>query len=145
LLVLAACSPKEQIHGYMKQGEIKERLVIGQTTKDEVQAVLGSPSSQSTFGEDSWYYIWSRRETVAFFAPETVEQNVVRIVFDASGVVNRVEAFDKTDGKPIDLAKRVTPTEGHSMGIMEQFLGNLGRFNKSGGGLPGQHGPPGGY
>jgi outer membrane protein assembly factor BamE (lipoprotein component of BamABCDE complex) len=146
LLALAACSPKEEIHGYMPQGEIKERLVIGQTTKDEVQAALGSPSSQSTFGDESWYYIWSRRETVAFFAPKTVEQNVVRIVFNQAGVVNKVEAFDKASGKKIDIAKRITPTEGHSMGVMEQFLGNLGRFNKTGGGLPGQHsGPPGGY
>lgn len=146
LLTLAACSPKEATHGYMPQGEIKERLTIGQTTKDEVLAVLGSPSSQSTFGENSWYYIWSRKETMAFFAPETVEQNVVRITFDEGGVVKKVEAFDKTNGKQIDIAKRITPTEGHSMGVMEQFLGNLGRFNKSGSGLPGQSGgSTGGY
>ncbi len=146
LCVLAACSPKEATHGYMPQGEIKERLTVGQTTKDEVQAALGSPSSQSTFGDESWYYIWSRKETLAFFASETVEQNVVRITFDKAGVVSKVEAFDKSSGKKVDIAKRVTPTEGHSMGIMEQFLGNLGRFNKSGSGLPGQHGGgAGGY
>src|SRR4051812_47358207 len=88
LLALTACSPKVENHGYMQQGEIKDKLVIGQTTKEQVQEALGSPSSQSTFGAENWYYIWSRKETVAFFAPKTAEQNVVRIEFDPSGVVS---------------------------------------------------------
>jgi len=145
LLAIAACSPKVENHGYMKQGDIKEKLVIGQTTKDEVLTALGSPSAQSSFGEEAWYYITSRREATAFFKPKVTEQDVVRIDFDSAGVVSKVETYNKDNAKVVDMVKRTTPTEGHSMGIMEQFLGNLGRFNSPGGGMPGGHSIPGGH
>jgi len=148
LVFLAACSPKVENHGYMKQGEIKDALVVGQTTKDEVLTALGSPSAQSSFGEEAWYYISSRREATAFFKPKVTEQDIIRIAFDAGGVVSKVENYNKDNAKEFDTVKRTTPTEGHSMGIMEQLLGNLGRFNKP----PGAKSPtgsrsgiPGGY
>jgi outer membrane protein assembly factor BamE (lipoprotein component of BamABCDE complex) len=147
LAALAACSPKVDNHGYMQQGDIKDKIIVGQTTKDEVMAALGSPSARSTFGEESWYYISSSQETVAFFKPQIADQTVMRVEFDAAGVVSKLDSYTKDSGKDFDIAKGETPTEGHSMNIMEQFLGNIGRFNKPLGGtsLPGQHNIPGGY
>ena len=66
LLTVAACSPKVENHGYVSEGAIKDKLVVGQTTKDEVLTALGSPSAQSSFGDEAWYYITSRREATAF-------------------------------------------------------------------------------
>lgn len=131
VLLLWACSPKVDQHGYVSSGDWKEKITIGQTTKDEVLAAFGSPSAQNNFGGEAWYYISSRQETVAFLKPEIAEQNVVRVEFDQAGVVSNVQAFDKASGKEFDLVKRVTPTEGHSMTMIEQFLGNIGRFNNS--------------
>lgn len=127
-LLLAACSPKVEIRGYVKDADWGT-VVAGQTTKDQVIMQFGSPSSQSSFGGESWYYISSREETTAFFAPDVVEQQVVRITFNEGGVVSKVENFDKNSGKAIDIVKRTTPTEGHSMNAVEQLLGNIGRFN----------------
>src|SRR6185436_19035700 len=129
-LALAACDPKVDTGGYVRETDFKEQIIVGQTTREETQARFGSPSSQSSFGEESWYYITDRKETTAFFKPKVVEQNVTRIVFDASGVASKVETFDMKDAKDLKLVKRQTPTEGHSLGFAEQILGNIGRFNK---------------
>ena len=144
-IALASCSPKVDTRGYTSDENIKDVLVIGKTTRDEVQAKFGSPSSQSSFGSETWYYISGRKETVGPFAPEVVQQKVVRVEFDQAGIVQKVEDYSEKDGRDFALVKRTTPTEGHTMGFIEQALGNIGRFNRpdsSGGVAPGRR--PGG-
>ena len=94
---------------------------------------LGSPSAQSTFGDETWYYITDRKETFAFLKPEVVQQDVTKISFDSAGHVAKIANYSLKDGEEIDMAKRETPTEGHTMGFFEQILGNIGRFNSPGG------------
>lgn len=136
-LILAACTPNVESRGALKDADWKEQVKIGSTQEDVLNA-LGSPSAKSSFGEETWYYIAARRESFAFFKPEVTEQNITRITFEG-GAVKSIDAFDKSQARDIDIAGRVTPTEGHSMGFMEQVLGNLGRFN-SPGNTPGQAG-----
>lgn len=131
--MLAACAPKVENHGYIKNLEWQDNIVIGQTTKDEVLSKFGSPSARNNYGNETWYYITSRQEAVAFLKPEIVQQDTVRVEFDQAGVVNKVTSHDKASGKEFDIVKRTTPTEGHSMSVIEQFIGNIGRFNSPGG------------
>ena len=133
-LALASCSPKVDSRGYVSQAAIKEQVVIGQTTRDEVLAKLGSPSSQSSFGAETWYYISQRKEGTAFLKPEVAAQQVVRLEFDGAGVVQKIEGFDEKDSKEVALVSRTTATEGHTLGFFEQILGNIGRFNSGAGG-----------
>ena len=133
-LALSACDPKIDNRGYVKNAEWKEHVIIGQTTKDQVFAEFGSPSSQSSFGDETWYYITARKEATAFLKPDVVEQTVVRLTFDSNGIVSQMDSVDKPAGAEFDIAKRVTPTEGHQLGFFEQIMGNIGRFNKAGDG-----------
>lgn len=130
--LLAACSPKVDNRGYVTDINWKQGITPGQTHKDEVRALFGSPSSQSTFGNETWYYITQRKETMGFLPTEVAQQDVVRIEFDAGGVVSTVEHYNQENAKDFDIAKRTTPTEGHTLGFIEQVLGNIGRFNKPG-------------
>jgi outer membrane protein assembly factor BamE (lipoprotein component of BamABCDE complex) len=148
-LALAACSPKVDERGYVKQGDAAGRLVVGQTSKQEVFDALGSPSSQSSFGPETWYYIHNRKETIGFLAPESADQDVMRIEFDASGIVAKMENYGQDKAQEVQNVKRVTPTEGHSVSFIEQTLGNVGRFNRpgdnSGTVAPGRKPSSGGY
>ncbi|NBX04181.1 MAG: outer membrane protein assembly factor BamE [Alphaproteobacteria bacterium] len=129
VLMLFACSPKVDSRGYVNQVSLKEQITIGATTRDEVMAKFGSPSSQSSFGAETWYYISQRKEGTAFLKPEVAAQQVVRIEFDGAGVVQKLEGFDEKDSKDVELVSRTTATEGHTLGFFEQILGNIGRFN----------------
>ncbi len=132
LLILAtACvPPRVDNRGHVDKANKLAAIHPGATNKQEVLSLLGSPSTASSFGDDAWYYISSRRESVAFFRPEVEEQHVTRIQFDASGVVKEVTRFDGKDSRELALAEDITPTEGQEIGLWEQLLGNFGRFNK---------------
>ncbi|MEQ1705502.1 MAG: outer membrane protein assembly factor BamE [Rickettsiales bacterium] len=134
VVAVSSCSPKVENRGYIKQANWKDTVKVGQATKQEVLEQLGSPSAKSSFGPETWYYVSSRKEAVAFLKPEVVEQETVNITFDYAGVVREINVHDKNSAREIDLVKRTTPTEGHSMSFIDQALGNLGRFNKPGGG-----------
>lgn len=132
LLVSVACSPIVDNRGYVKQAALKDKVVIGQTSKQEVLDQFGSPSSQSSFGDETWYYINNRKETVGFLKPEVVDQDVTRVEFDSKGIVQKVENYNQDAAEDIKTVSRETPTEGHTLGFVEQVLGNIGRFNKPG-------------
>lgn len=132
--ILAACTPKIDNRGYISEVNWKAQVIPGKTTKDEVMSQFGSPSSQSSFGEETWYYITQRKETMGFMETEVAAQDVVRIAFDASGLATAIDIYNEGNSKDFDIAKRTTPTEGHTLGFIEQVLGNIGRFNKPGGG-----------
>ncbi len=127
---LAACSPKVDTHGYVSDAEWKDNVSPGKTTKQDVLEHFGSPSSVASFGEETWYYVSTRKETMAFLKPEVAKQDVVRVKFDSVGVVTAVDMFDEKNGKDISIVRRTTPTEGHSLGFVEQVISNVGRFNK---------------
>ena len=132
LLALSSCGPKVDNGGYVREGAIKDLITVGQSTHEDVKTKLGSPSSQSSFGDDIWYYISARKEAYLFLKPEVVQQDVVSITFDTKGVVSKIGNYNIDDSQDIELVKRTTPTEGHTLGFFEQVLGNVGRFNGPG-------------
>ena len=129
-LALTACSPIVDQRGHVSEVPLVDQITVGQTTQEEVLQLLGSPSTASTFGDETWYYVAARKERTAFFKPEITDQHVTQIVFDASGTVTRVKQYDENDGKELETVRKSTPTAGHKLGFFEQIIGNLGRFNK---------------
>ncbi len=127
---MAACEPVVDQRGHVEDGSLTEKIFVGSTTKDEVKRDFGSPSSMSSFGDETWYYIRTRKESKAFFKPEIIEQKVTQVTFDDAGTVAEVKEYALKDSKPITTVAQTTPTEGHSLGFLEQLIGNLGRFNK---------------
>lgn len=129
-LPLVACGGITQMEnrGYIATKPIEEEIQIG-TTKADVRRTLGSPSTMSSYPPETWYYISRERETVAFLAPELTGQKVARIEFDEAGQVSKFEQFGKDAARDMQYVERETPTEGRSLGLGEQLLGNLGRFN----------------
>lgn len=127
---IAACTPVIGHHGQTVDPDGVKAISPGQTSKTQVLALLGAPSSEANFNEDIWYYISEKRETKAFFAPVTLERHVVFVRFDPNGAVEAIGTLGKDDGKEIVLISRKTPTAGQEITIMKQLLGNLGRFNE---------------
>lgn len=128
-ITLAGCEPKVAEHGRSDLLVKAGNIIPQQTTESDVQRMLGTPPTTSQFGEKTWYYFGSRNEAVGMFAPETVEQEVLRITF-ANGVVDKLEHYNKAQSKDIAFSSRETPSSGQKLGFFEQLMGNIGRFNK---------------
>lgn len=129
IALLAACSSVTRTHGNMVDAESLGQIHPGVSRQADVAALLGTPTSEGTFDPNIWYYVGQVSKQAAFFAPEVTERNIVRVSFDpATGTVSKVETFDKSAGSYVEMVDRTTPTAGHNLSVMEQVLGNVGRF-----------------
>ncbi len=127
---LSACSPAVDVRGNVPDTDSVLAIQPGVQDKDQVAQLLGSPSSIGTFDDRKWYYISKRTETMAFFEPDVIDQQVVAIEFDDAGVVQTVELYGLEDGFEIEAVDRETPTFGTSLSVFQQLFGNIGRFVK---------------
>jgi len=126
----SACASRVDTRGNLLDPDRVAEIRPGEQTREEVAEILGSPSSITPFGSDTWYYIAKRTETFAFFAPEVTERHVVMVKFAEDGKVADVGAFGLEAGEAVDPVDRKTPTHGNKMTVLEQLIGNLGRFRK---------------
>jgi outer membrane protein assembly factor BamE (lipoprotein component of BamABCDE complex) len=129
---IVACTPRLDTRGYQFDPDTLSQIVPGTHTRDDVAEILGSPSSTAIVAPEVWYYIGNQTETLAFFEPKVTERQVVTIVFDDEGVVSTIDAFGLERSRRFEFVERETPTTGSQLTLLDQLLGNLGRFNKAG-------------
>jgi len=125
-----ACSPVIELNGNLPPPEQLEQVKVGSSNRDDVQALLGTPSNVALFGDETWHYISSVTERVAFFEPEIKERKVITVVFDQGGIVRVLDTKGLQDGKNIVPVDRETPTAGKEMNMLQQLIGNVGKFSK---------------
>jgi outer membrane protein assembly factor BamE (lipoprotein component of BamABCDE complex) len=128
-LALGACVPQVSNHGYRLDEAALAQITPGRTTRDEVLQLLGSPSALTTFEGTAWYYVSQRTERMSFYQEEVVNRDVVSITFDELGTVMQVNRHGLEQAHEVSLVDRETPTAGSEMSALEQFIGNIGRFN----------------
>ncbi len=128
LCAVAACVPRVETRGHLPDPELVAEIEPGETSRDEVEEILGSPSHIAVFGGETWFYISKRTETEAFFAPELKDRKVLVLKFDKEGNLIKKASLKAEDGHIVDPVDRETPTAGNDFTILDQLLGNLGRF-----------------
>lgn len=130
VLASGACTPIVELRGNLPPPEQLSQVVVGKSSRDDVQSLLGTPSNISPFDDDAWYYVSTVTERVSFFEPDIKERKVIAVLFDRSGTVRAVDTKGLSDGHDVIPVGRETPTAGQEMTILKQLLGNLGRFSK---------------
>lgn len=127
-LFLAACSPRVAVRGNLPRDEQMAKIAVGEQNRNEVAEILGTPSTLGTFDDKVWYYISRKTEKYAFLEEEVVDQKVIAIYFDEKNVVQAIYHYDKDDLRQVGMVDRKTPTAGKELSVLEQLIGNLGRF-----------------
>jgi outer membrane protein assembly factor BamE (lipoprotein component of BamABCDE complex) len=131
IAALSACVPNVDQRGYLPEADKLAQIHPGTTTKDQVEKILGTPSSTGIFDDKHWYYISRKTEQVAFLDPDVLDQQVYIVNFNGQGVVQSVDHRGMKDGREIAMAPGATPAPGRELTFIEQVLGNIGRFNRS--------------
>lgn len=128
LTLTGACSPVVSQRGNLLDSYQTEQVIVGESTRSDVLRVIGSPTTQSTFNPNIWYYIGQETEKHGILDDEVVSENIVTVTFNAQGIV---ESLDTPATNRIDIpyARTKTPTHGNELTFMQQLLGNLGKFN----------------
>ncbi|TCS61242.1 Beta-barrel assembly machine subunit BamE [Varunaivibrio sulfuroxidans] len=132
-VALTACAPRIETHGSDPDPAKVAEIVPGDYTKQTVKDVLGSPSSVAVFDKNEvWYYITEHTATEAFFKPKVTARTILVIAFDNKGVVRSVKKVGLDQAQNMTPVTRETPTAGNELTLMQQLLGNLGRFEDTG-------------
>jgi outer membrane protein assembly factor BamE (lipoprotein component of BamABCDE complex) len=145
LLALGACSafeaPVVQRGNRVTADQLRE-ITPGVQTKNDVRAVLGSPTQTGMFGDDEWYYISSSTRQRPGRQSTVTDQQTVVVEFDRAGVVRRIRAFGDEDTRPVEMVARETPVPGNERTLLQALFGNVGRFG-AGSVAPQQQATPG--
>lgn len=127
-LVAGACAPEIHFRGNSPDADRLALIKEGAQNREQVIRLLGSPTAAATFDKDTILYIGQKTRTVTFREPEVLERLVVVISFGQDGRVKTVEKYDLKAGRAVELVGRETPTPGRQFTVLQQLIGNFGRF-----------------
>ena len=115
--------------GHMVTSEQLTQITPGVTRRDDVRALLGSPSHAGTFSDDSWYYISSSTRQRPGRALQVTDQRVVVVRFTPAGAVQDIREMGEADTRNIAFVSRETAVPGNERTWLQALFGNIGRFN----------------
>lgn len=137
----SACTPTVMQRGNMLEAYQIEQVVIGVHSRTDILRILGSPTTIAPFDGNIWYYMGQETEKRGILDPAVTKEKIYTVRFDDTGTVTSLEQIDQ-DRINIPVARDKTPTHGNDITILQEFLGNLGRFTPNQGGAPGNRGAP---
>ena len=128
-LGLAGCQFGEELqHGYVVDERATSQIKPGMGPEQVLQ-ILGTPSTVSTVGNKSWYYISQvSHRTVQFLGESEAERRVLAVYFTPGFKVERVALYGLQDGKVFDFISRTTPSGGSDQNFIGQLFRGLGTF-----------------
>ncbi|MGB5068313.1 MAG: outer membrane protein assembly factor BamE [Albidovulum sp.] len=129
MVALVSCTAIYRNHGYVPRDEELEKVVVGQSTQQDVAQAVGRPSSTGLLTGAGWFYVGSQFKHFGGREPKEIDRQVVSITFDDKGVVENVERFGLEDGQVIVLSRRVTDSNIKGIGFLRQLLGNIGNLS----------------
>ena len=133
LILTTGCEGRVDVRGNVPDPKLLAELKPGVHKQRDVERRLGAPSTIATFDNEVWYYISGRVKSLSFFKPKLLERKVLTIRFNKKGVIQKIEQIDATKQKQIELVERETPTKGKELTVIQQIIGNIGKFGNPGG------------
>jgi len=128
-LSVGACVSEEFQRGYMLDERAVQQVKPGMNGEQVLQT-LGTPSTVSTVGNKSWYYIsQTSRRPVRFMGESVTDQKVLAVYFDRNLKVERVALYGVQDGKVFDFISRTTPASGEESTFIGAMFRGIGALN----------------
>src|SRR6266849_3413715 len=101
VVMLAACDNIADLRGFAPTPGTVDKLEVGTQSREDIQRLIGSPSSVATFNPNVWYYISEKQEYWGPSRPWISEQSVIQITFNETGRVQNIKYFDLNDAQNI--------------------------------------------
>lgn len=129
---LAACDVFDmpvQSRGNRVEAEHLKELNPGVSTRTDVTALIGSPTTKAPFDDNTWIYVGLVTQSRIGRTPGVLSQEAVVLTFDDRGILRGIETRTEKDSLPVTVSERSTPSPGTEASFMQQLFGNIGRFN----------------
>lgn len=126
--LVTGCTPTNHVRGNILEDYQLAELRVGEDTQSDVLRKIGSPTTIAPFNDNRWYYIGQETQKRGILDEDVVEERIIIVSFDENGIVQDVMNEDN-ERVALPYNREKTPTSGNEMTVLQQFLGNLGRFN----------------
>ncbi len=113
ILFVSNCSTKklENNHGLVNLDKKKDKIIVGKTNKNDVINLLGPASTTSTFDDDIWIYIESKKINRSIFklgSQKLDKNNTLILEFSERSLVKNIEFIDINKMNDINIADKKT-------------------------------------
>lgn len=143
-IALPGCSRIKQNQGYIVDESLVSAIQPGVDNKESVAKTLGRPTFAGEFDGRDWYYVSRNTSQLAFAAPKSTSQSIIRVTFDAQGNVSAVDRRGLEQVASINPENDKTPTLGRERSFFRDLFGNIGAVGAGsapGGDSTGRDGP----
>ena len=125
---LTSCEMRFAKHGVVPNDNELALIKPGVHTRGDIRVILGPPSTIAQFEPKAWYYIGSEIQREAFSESRLLARKITEVQFDSQGFVTVIKSYDTTEEEQVTPVGRQTPTAGKQLTIIQQLIGNAGRF-----------------
>ncbi|MGE0178208.1 MAG: outer membrane protein assembly factor BamE [Sphingomonas sp.] len=134
MTLLGGCTRIAGLQGQILDDTLIAAIQPGVDNRESVAGTIGRPSFTGQFdgAERDWYYVSRTTRQLAFQMPRPTRQTVLRIRFDASGNVERVDRTGLELAANIRPSGEETPTLGVERSLLEELFGNIGALGSTG-------------
>lgn len=105
----------------------------------DLRTLLGPPSTTPYQNPRRWIYIGRVTHTIAFLRPSTDQQQIYIFEFDDDNILSSIEKIPFEKFRDLTPNENETPTYGKDLSILQEMVGNIGKFGRpQGGRMPGR-------
>ena len=128
-ILSASCAPISRISGYVPPQTETSQLKIGSSTKAEIIKKLGEPLNNSYSPNNFLLYVQKKVEIVAFLRPRIEDRKIVKLTFDTSSILSRIDFYDTVANQPFEADQKIIVSDGRRLTFWQQMFGNIGNFS----------------
>src|SRR5947209_2219482 len=103
-LALAGCAKDVEARGNLPKPEALAQLQPGEQTRQDVEQILGTPSTTAVFDSETWYYVSAHTTQYAFYPNHELDRTIYAVSFDDHGILRDVRKLDIDDGRNVAIA-----------------------------------------
>ncbi|MDB9979493.1 outer membrane protein assembly factor BamE [Candidatus Pelagibacter sp.] len=129
-LFISACTLKkvEKHHGVHFLNKKQEKLTVNQSNKNDILKLLGPPSTKSTFDNDLWIYIESKKDNSSlakFGSEKIITNNVLLLEINNKGLLENKEFLDLVNMQDLKFAEQTTESQYKKKTFIYDFLSSM--------------------
>ena len=130
LIFFTGCQRHEVIktHGIAYLEKREKLIVVNESNKNDIIAVLGQPATKGMVNDNLWIYIertLTRGKLLKLGRNYLKKNNVLVLEFDKYGILNKKEFYNKDQMNKLSFAKQVTDNEIRKENFIESFLSSV--------------------
>jgi len=128
--IVSNCSFKPVVkhHGVPYLEKKQAKLIVNETNKNDIQNILGPPSTTSKFDNDVWIYI-ERKQTksklINLGRMKINENNILVLEIDMYGLLKKKKFYNKEDMQSIRIVKATTENEFKKNSFVYDFMSSM--------------------